>query len=190
MGRPPSLTQLLQSFAATRDNETADALLRDAWPRLRQIAASALRNEQSGFPVRPTELIHEAWLTRLHQGNWHVQDREEFFAIAARAMRFVVVDLARKRRAQKRPDGREMVPIDLWAEKAIEKTATAEQILAIDRLVAKLEQADPGVASVFEMKYFLGFTLEEIAAVKGITFRQARHRWDKASDWLKKRLGF
>lgn len=185
----PSLTQLLQLFAATRDRTVADAIVRNAWPRLRQIAASTLRNEKAGA-CTPTELFNETWATRLYNGRWQVHDREEFFALTAKAMRFVLVDLARKRRAQKRLDDHGLVSLDSGLDKAGEGTATAEQILAIDNLIEHLEKTHPEAARVFELKYFLGFTLEEIAEIQHLSFRQVRHRWDKASDWLKKRLGY
>jgi RNA polymerase sigma factor (TIGR02999 family) len=142
------------------------------------------------MPLTPTELINEAWHTRLHQGHWQVRDRGEFFAIAARTMRLVLVDMARRRLAEKRNDGEAPVPLDLWNRNQQSNTATPEQIVAMDHILEGLARADPEAARIFEMKHIAGFTLEEIAVIQDLTFRQVRHRWEKASDWLKKRLGY
>jgi len=189
MGGQLSVTELLQNFSVTRDREIAEIILREVEPALRKIAAGALRGESKVKPLSPTELINEAWVTRLHKGQWSIRDRGEFFAIAARAMRLILVDLARRRLARKRGDGAAVIPLDLWTETA-GNSATPEQIVAIHEILGKLAAADPAAATVFELKYYLGFTVEEIADHLSLTARQVRHRLDKAEDWLKKRLKF
>jgi len=186
----PSLTELLQRFSISKDRELAEAFLQEALPKLHKIAESALRREQKIKPLRPTELINEAWATRLHKGQWHVKDRGEFFAIAAKAMRLVLVDMARRRIAAKRSDGQATLPLDLWTETSQGNTATPEEMVAIDEILDRLARSDPGAAKVFEMKAFAGFTFEEIALSLDLSFRQVRYKWDNASDWLKKHLGY
>ena len=185
-----SVTELLQNFSITRDREVAEIILQEVQPVLRQIAAGTLSRESKLKPLTPTELINEAWVTRLNKGQWHIRDRGEFFAIAAKAMRLILVDLARRRTAQKRGDGTRDIPLDLWTETARGGAATPEQIVAIDEILTNLTRADPAAAMVFEMKYFGGFTFEEIAELRDLRVRQVRHRWDKANDWLKKRFKY
>jgi RNA polymerase sigma-70 factor, ECF subfamily len=185
-----SVTELLQNFSVTRDREVAEIILREVEPVLRQIAAGTLRRESKVRPLTPTELINEAWVTRLHKGQWQIHDRGEFFAIAARAMRLILVDLARRRAARKRGDRATEISLDLWTETPQGSAATPEQIVAIDEILRKLMCADPAAAIVFEMKYFGGFTFEEIAELRSLQVRQVRHRWDKANDWLKKRFKY
>jgi RNA polymerase sigma factor (sigma-70 family) len=105
-------------------------------------------------------------------------------------MRLILVDLARRRLARKRGDGAAVIPLDLWTETAHGNSATPEQIVAIHEILGKLAAADPAAATVFELKYYLGFTVEEIADQLNLTARQVRHRLDKAEDWLKKRLKY
>jgi hypothetical protein len=99
-----SLTKQLQSFSGG-DREIAEVILREVLPTLHQIAVRELRRERYIAPLSPTELINEVWLRSLRKGGWQINSREHFYAIAALAMRRVLVDFARQRLAQRRGDG-------------------------------------------------------------------------------------
>src|SRR5262245_44332812 len=107
----PSLTEQLRRFSGG-ERQIAEAVLRDVLPKLHQIAVRELKRERYAAPVSPTELIHEAWLRNLRKGGWQINNREHFYAIAALAMRRVLVELARGRLAQRRGDGEAPVSIE------------------------------------------------------------------------------
>jgi len=188
MPDPASLTQQLQSFSEG-DREIAELILREVLPTLHQIAARELRRERYLSPLSPTELINEVWLRSLHKGGWQINSREHFYAIAALAMRRVLIDFARQRLAQRRGDGEkpqslEQSPsLDLASEHV--QPSDAESIVQIGVLMERLEKAMPDAARIVDMHYFTGFTLQEISDVTGLTFRQVRHLWEKGRDWLK-----
>ena len=189
MKAPVSLTEQLQRFSAG-DREVAEEILVAVLPKLHQIAVSQLNRERYHAPVTPTELINEVWIRSLHKGRWQVRDRQHFYAIAARAMRQVLVDFARNRLAQARGSGEAPSPID-ESHMTVRDSGSvgAEQVIEIGMLLDRLEDHDPAAARVVEMHHFAGFTLEEIADVTKLSFRQVRHRWEKGRDWLKDRLG-
>jgi RNA polymerase sigma factor (TIGR02999 family) len=183
-----SLTRQLQNFSGG-DRAIAETILRAVLPTLHQIAVRELRRERSHSPLSPTELINEAWLRSLRKGGWHVNSREHFYAIAALAMRRVLVDFARQRLAQRRGEGETARSLDDLVPFARADTPDAESVVQIGILMEQLEVAIPEAARVVDMHYFAGFTLQEIAQVSGLTFRQVRHLWEKGRDWLKDRLG-
>src|SRR5579862_5515492 len=110
----PSLTQQLQSYSGG-DREIAETVLREVLPRLHQIAVRELRRERYVAPLSPTELINEVWLRNLRKGGWQVNSRDHFYAIAALAMRRVLIDLARNRLAQRRGEGDSTESLDVSA---------------------------------------------------------------------------
>jgi RNA polymerase sigma factor (TIGR02999 family) len=183
-----SLTHQLQSFSGG-DREIAEAILREILPTLHQVAVRELRRERYVAPLSPTELINEVWLRSLRKGGWQINSREHFYAIAALAMRRVLVDFARQRLAQRRGDGEEVYASEdsLRVERA--EAPSSESIIQIGMLMERLEKAIPDAARIVDMHYFAGFTLQEIADVTGLTFRQVRHLWEKGRDWLKDHLG-
>lgn len=183
-----SLTQQLQRFSEG-DQEYAEAILREAIPKLHEIAVRQLRRERYAAPVSPTELIHEVWLRHLHKGGWRIENREHFYSIAGRAMRRVLVDMARKRLAQKRGAPDAPVSLDEGPSNGQPSVASAEQVVEIGLLMEQMEKSDPEAAQVVDMHYFAGFTLDEIAGIHGVSFRQVRYRWEKGRDWLKDRVG-
>lgn len=181
-----SLTMQLRLYAAG-DKAYGDTMLMEIFPRLRQIAASRLSRER--YPAfTPTELIGEAWLTRLHRGGWKIDNREHFFGVASVAMKFVLADTGRKRLTTMRGEGVQHVSIEEAASELRSATPSAEQVLAIGMLLDELKKTDPKVASIVQLHYIEGFQLDEIAAETGLTLRQVRHRWHKGKVWLATRL--
>ena len=185
MDRASSLTKQLQSFS-DGDREIAETILREVLPTLHQIAVRELQRERYVAPLSPTELINEVWLRSLRKGGWQINSREHFYAIAALAMRRVLVDFARQRLAHRRGDGEKTQSLDESLPQA--ETSDAETIVQIGILMERLEKAAPDAARIVDMHYFAGFTLQEIAELTGLTFRRVRHLWEKGRDWLKDRM--
>jgi RNA polymerase sigma factor (TIGR02999 family) len=185
MGTEISLTEQLRRFSGG-DREIAEVVLAAVIPRLHQIAVGHLRRERHIQPVSPTELINEIWMKSLRKGGWEIRDRDHFFSIAARAMRQVLVDLARRRLAQSRDAA--LVPLDEAQNISESLTATPDQIVEMGQLMDRLEKNEPESAQVVDLHYFAGFTLEETAEVMGLTPRQVRHLWEKGKNWLKDRI--
>jgi RNA polymerase sigma factor (TIGR02999 family) len=184
---PLSLTQQLQSFSAG-DRDIAENVLREVLPKLHQIAVRELRRERYVAPLSPTELINEVWLRSIGRGGWQIQSREHFYAIAALAMRRVLVDFARHRLAQRRGEGSEVQSFDEDVAGALAGEVDIERVLQIGMLMEQLEKENLEVARVVDMHYFAGFTVQEIAEITGATSRQVRHLWEKGRDWLKDRI--
>jgi RNA polymerase sigma factor (TIGR02999 family) len=181
-----SLTEQLQRFSEG-DREFAETVFSELFPKLHEIAVRELKRERFIAPVCPSELINEVWLRNLRKGGWQIQNREHFYAIASVAMRRVLVDLARNRLAQRRGSGDPPSSLEGIVNTGL-SGPSAEQVVEIGLLMERLEQADPEAARVVDMHHFVGFTLEEIAGITGLSFRQIRSRWEKGRDWLKDRL--
>lgn len=182
-----SLTEQLRLYSGG-EREVAEAVLREVLPRLHQIAVRELRRERYVVPLSPTELINEVWLRSLRKGGWQINNRDHFYAIAALAMRRLLVDFARSRLAQRRGDGEVPESLDGLELHGQIAAPDLEGIAQIGMLMDQLEKAHPEASHVVDMHYFAGFTLEEIAEITGLTFRQVRNRWEKGRDWLKDRL--
>ena len=187
MNGPLSLTEQLQSFSGG-DREVAEIVLRQVMPKLHQIAVRELRRERYVVPLSPTELINEVWLRSLRKGGWQISSRDHFYAIAALAMRRVLVDFARHRLAQRRGDGDKVESLDENVSFTLAESPDPESVVRIGMLMEKLEHANPEAARVVDMHYFAGFTLSEISEITGLSFRQVRHLWEKGRDWLKDRM--
>lgn len=178
-----SLTEQLRTYMQG-DSAATDALLREVLPKLHEIAVRELKRERYVAPLSKTELIHEIWLSSLSRGNWNIRDRGHFFALACLAMRRVLVDLARKRLAERRGGGDATLPLDA-ALRLAPHERDAQQIVEIGIAMERLEAEDPEAARVVDMHYFTGATLEEIAKETGLTFRQTRYRWERGRRALK-----
>jgi RNA polymerase sigma factor (TIGR02999 family) len=182
-----SLTEQLQRFSSG-EAEFAEAVLRAVLPKLHEIAERELHREHSSVPLFPTELIHEVWLRSIGKGGWQIKSRQHFYAVAALAMRRVLIDFARNRQAQRRGSGVILEVLDDLAPSAQAQGDDVEGLVRIGLLMEQLEKDDRAAARVVDMHYFAGFTLDEIAEITGLSLRQVRHRWEKGRDWLKLRL--
>jgi RNA polymerase sigma factor (TIGR02999 family) len=181
-----SLTAQLHLFSSGH-RDVGDSMLREMFPRLRQIASRRLSKER--YPsFTPTELIGETWLTRLHRGGWEVENREHFFSIASRAMRHVLIDTARKRLTRARGQSAEHLSLEEAGTWLQSDAPGAEEVVALGMLMEKLEKVHPELALIVHLHYIVGYDLEEISAETGLTLRQVRHRWKKGKVWLGMRL--
>jgi len=182
-----SLTEQLCRFS-DGEKDVAEAVLRQVLPKLHQIAVRELRRERYVAPLSPTELINEVWLRSLHRGGWKITSRQHFYAIAALAMRRVLVDFARNRLSQRRGSGEIPESIDVSTVGLRTDSADMESMVRIGILMDQLEHADLQASRIVDMHYFAGFTLEEVAEITGLTLRQTRHRWGKGCRWLKNHM--
>ena len=184
MSLSPDLTAQLRRCSAG-DRDIAEAVLAEVLPELHKIAVQALRRERYIAPLDPTELINEVWIRNFSRSGWQVESRNHFFAIAAQAMRWVLVDNARHRLAQRRKDAQGAVSLDEVSGITLSTGAELDEIVRIGELMEKLEKHDRVAARIFDLHYFAGFSLDRIAELTGLTLRQVRSRWVKARDWLK-----
>lgn len=164
------------------DPQAADRLLPLVYDELRRIAAGKMAREPAGQTLQPTALVHEAWL-RLggdEQPTW--QNRAHFFGAAAEAMRRILIDRARRRRALRHGGGQERIDID-----DLELAAVADnddQLLAVHEALDKLAAQDPPKAELVKLRYFAGMTIEEAALALGISEPTAKRWWTFARTWL------
>jgi len=186
---PPSsdtqpVTQLLVEL---RDGQSGamDRLFPLVYEELRRIARRALRRERTGHTLATTGLVHEAYLRLVDQTRIEYRDRAHFFGIAARAMRQILVDYARRHRAAKRGGAQRVVTLD---EGALALEDRAETLLALDEALTDLEQVDARLGQIVQCRFFGGLTEDETAEVVGVTARTVRRDWLKAKGWLHQQL--
>jgi RNA polymerase sigma factor (TIGR02999 family) len=178
-----TVTRVLAELGAG-DPSALDRLLPLVYDELRVIAASQLRREASGHTLEPTALVHEAFL-RLVDQREGFRNRGHFFGVAAQAMRRILVDYARRRRAQKRDGG---VRITL-SESVGPDTGATEQVLAVDEALQRLEAMDPRLARVVELRFFAGLSVEETGDALDISPATVKRDWSAARAWLQRELG-
>jgi len=156
---------------------------------LRQIAAARLRQERDGHTLQPTALVNEAFLKLVDSPAAAVSDRKHFLGIAARAMRQVLVDHARRRDAVKRGDGVRAVTLtgQLLSARGSEGL-DAEELLALDAALDRLDAMDPRLRQVVELRFFGGLNDTETGEVLGVTRRTVQRDWTRARAWLYREL--
>jgi RNA polymerase sigma factor (TIGR02999 family) len=155
-----------------------------AYAELRRLARRQLRHRQPGQTLATTALVHEAFL-KLVRRPVALEDQSHFFALAARAMRQILVDYARERCTQKRNRGLRALTLD---EAAIPVDRIADDLIAIDRALSRLELVDERLAQVVEWRFFGGMTEDEIASSLRVTPRTVRRDWQKARAFLYREL--
>jgi RNA polymerase sigma factor (TIGR02999 family) len=160
----------------------ADELLPLVYDELRRLAAWKMAHESEGQTLQPTALVHEAWL-RLAGANAErpFQGRTHFMAAAAEAMRLILIDRARRRKAQKRGCGAKKLDLDQVNAAA---QADSETLLMMEDALVKLAREDPRAAELIKLRFFAGLTNEEAAQALGISERSAKRYWTYARAWL------
>lgn len=161
--------------------ESSDALFLRLYGELRVIADRLLKREATGHTLQPTALVHEAWFKLAGTGAPQPVDRAHFLALAARAMRQVLVDSARRRRAAKR--GGAVVDIT-FGDDSMGLALPLDDLIAVDDALTHLAANDERLARVVELRFFAGLSEEEIAAALDLTTRTVQRDWAKARAWL------
>ncbi len=174
------ITQLLAKWASG-DQEAAEQVLPRVYEELRRIAARQLRQERDAHTLQATAIVHEAYLRLVGQAGLEWPSRAHFFAFAAHLIRRILVDYARIRNRAKRGGEFEKVTLLEAADLALEKSP---DLVALDEALSGLEKVDPRKATVVELKFFAGLTLEEIAVELGISTETVRREWRRARAWL------
>jgi RNA polymerase sigma factor (TIGR02999 family) len=179
------VTRLLRVLDLS-DPKHAEELLAIVYDELRELARRQLRGEPPGHPLQPTELVHEAYLRLVDARDMAWESRAHFFGTAARAMRQILVDHARRRNAVKRGGGLERVTLDSGIA-AAEDSVTAD-VLDLNDALEKLSSHDVELARLVELRFFAGLTLEETAEALGVSRRKAAKDWSVARLWLQREL--
>jgi RNA polymerase sigma factor (TIGR02999 family) len=167
------------------DPQAAGELLPLVYAELRKLAAQRLAQEKSGQMLQATALVHEAYLRLVEAGDPGWSDRGHFFAAAAEAMRRILVENARRKRAGKAGGGWQRHDL-LDAELAVD--SSGEDLFAVDEALSRLAAEHPRVARLVHLRFFLGMTLEEAAAQLGLQARTAYRDWAYARAWLRREL--
>jgi RNA polymerase sigma-70 factor (ECF subfamily) len=168
------------------DERAADDLLALVYEELRQLASRYLHGERPGHTLQTTALVHEAYLRLIDQRRVQMADRVHFMALAAQAMRRVLVDHARGRRSEKRGHGMQRVPLD-DAVSLFESRST--DLAALDEALGELSRVNDRQGRIVELRFFGGMTQEETAEALGLSKRTVERDWRHARAWLYQKLG-
>lgn len=166
-------------------NEAYDELFPLVYGELKNIAFSELQSEQNDITVTETELVHEVYLKMIDQTRIKAEDKNHFMAIAARCMRQILVDHARKRKAEKRGgDQSDMTYVD----ELLKARDEAEELVDLDAKLEELAELDKRMAEIVTLRFFGQMTMYGIAEALGISERTVKRDWAKARGWLYKEL--
>jgi RNA polymerase sigma factor (TIGR02999 family) len=166
---------------STQTPANAGELLELVYDELRKLAAVKMGREPPGQTLQATALVHEAWLRLGGERQRAWQNRAQFFAAAAEAMRRILIDRARRRKAQRRGGELEKIPLD---DLEIAAGMDDDELLAMHEALERLARHDPAKAKLVELKFFVGLTLEEAAEVLELSVPTAKRQWAYARAWL------
>lgn len=183
--RPEDVTQLLIAWSQG-DRDSADQLVPLIYDELRVLAARCLAGERPEHTFQPTALVNEAYMRLVDLQHIEWQDRTHFFAMAARAMRRLLVDHARKHRAVKRGGTDRIVPLEQFDDLA--DSGRAPNLLALDDALKSLADFDPLKVSIVELRFFGGFSNEETAKFLNRSTSTVVRHWRMAKAWLHSEL--
>jgi RNA polymerase sigma factor (TIGR02999 family) len=171
----------LRELARNDDGAALDAMLPVVYDELRRLAHRQLRRERAGHTFQTTALVHEAYVRLVDQTRVQWRDRAHFLAVAAMAMRRILVDHARRRGRVKRGGALRRVPLDALDLAAEDR---AELLQALDDALRRLAAVDPRAARVVECRFFGGMTEPETGAALGVGLRTVSRDWQRARSWL------
>jgi len=176
------ITHLLADIS-DGDESAVNLLMPLVYDELRQMAGNKLRYEKQNQTLNATALVHEAYLKLVDQKRVTWQNRAHFFAIAARAMRRIIINHAKEKLAQKRGGGAEMITLN---EDTVGFEVRAEELITLDDALKRLEQLSPRQGKVVEYWLFVGLTHEEISQLLEVSIPTVRRDWRLARAWLSK----
>jgi RNA polymerase sigma factor (TIGR02999 family) len=186
---PADITSLLVQWSQG-DRGAFDRVVPLVYAELRKIAARQLRRERRGAALQPTDLVHALFLQLVDQRHATWENREEFYAIAARMMRRILIDHARARMAAKRGGLAVTVPVAEANEAILPASRNSDlaEVLAVDELLQRLQANDPVQARIVELRFFVGLSVEETASAIGRAPRTVKREWRLAKAWLLREL--
>jgi RNA polymerase sigma factor (TIGR02999 family) len=177
------LTELMQS-AARGEPGAVDQLFAALYPELRKIAHARLRTNGAVEHLETTALVHESFVRLVEAKRLDLTDRKHFFTYAAKTMRNIIIDFARERLAKRRGGGGPILQITPTLAETVSTPDGGDLLIRIHDALGSLEEADPDLARVVEMRYFGGYTEAEIAELVGSSERTVRRQWEKARAFL------
>lgn len=181
---PTTVTAALKLMTAEGDS-AFEALLPLVLDELKELARGFLRGERVDHTLQPTALVHEAYLRLVDQTVSDVQDRRRFLAVAARAMRHILVDHARRKRAQKRGGAARQLTLD---DKLVPPNQRNVALEDLEDALSRLETLDQRKARVIELRFFGGLTIRETAEVLGVSPKTVEADWYFSRAWLAREL--
>jgi len=186
MGGPEPAGDVTELLLAAEGGapDAVSKLMPVVYAELKQLAAGYLRAERADHTLQTTGLVHEAYLKLVDQRRTTWQNRSHFFGIAAQAMRRILVDHARKRRAAKRDAGR-AVTLD---DELVGVPSDTEEVLAVDQALERLAMLDPRQSRIVELRYFAGLSVEEVGEALEISPATVKRDWTSAKAWLQREL--
>ncbi len=179
-----NVTQLLER-ATQGDSDARGELLRATYDQLRTLAVARMRDERPDHTLTATALVHEVSLQLLAKSDLSAQNRGQFLALAAKAMRNLLVDHARARGRQKRGGGRQKLALD---EALVACQEENQDLLELDEALRRFSQLDTRKSQVVELRYFGGLSIEQTAEVLGISPATVKRDWKVARAWLLREL--
>lgn len=180
MIRSTEFTQLLNNFSQG-DKFALEKILPLVYEELRKISSKYLRDEHRKHTLQTTELVHEAYLKLIGDEKLTWENRAHFFGIAARSMRQILVDYARKRKSQKRDFGNTKLSLDSALFIVGE---SEEELLNLNAALEKLEQIEERSCKIVELRFFSGLSIEETANMLNISTATVKRDWNFAKAWL------
>ena len=174
------VTRILQSIE-TGNPKAAEELLPFVYEELRKLAAARMANESPNQTLQPTALVHEAWLRLVGEENPQFANRAHFFSAAAEAMRRILIDKVRRKRALRHGGDQKRVEME-----GLEVAAPCDddELLAVNEALDKLTATHPVQAEVVKLRYFVGMTNVETAQALGLSERTVKNYWTHARAWL------
>ena len=179
------VTRILEA-AHQGDPAAAEQLLPLVYDELRRLGAHKMANEAAGHTLQPTALVHEAWLRLVGNKNQEWEGRAHFFAAAGEAMRRILIDRARRKRAARHGGLQQRVDI---RDVDLASPSDDDQLLAVNDALDKLAAQHNVEAELVKLRYYVGMTNEEAAEVLGIAPRTAKYYWNHARAWLFREIG-
>ncbi len=177
----PNAVTLVLNAVAAGDREAGEKLLPLVYGELRKLARARMSALAPGQTLQPTALVHEAYMRVIGEADPGWEGRGHFFAAAARAMRDILVEQARRRGALKRGGGRRRFDLD-EADLAIQPPC--ESVVALDEALKRLEEDDPRKGQIVNLRYFAGLTAPETAAALGVSVGTVEREWRYIRAWL------
>jgi RNA polymerase sigma-70 factor (ECF subfamily) len=181
--RTQDVTRLLREAQEGRDG-AADELVAIVYAELHGLASHYMRNERDDHTLQPTALVHEAYMRLMDQRSVSWQNRSHFYGIASQAMRRILVDHARKRRASKRHGG-ERVTLD---ESVSAPPVQSLDVIALDSALTRLAELNERQASVVELRFFGGLDIDQTAEALGISSATVKRDWTFARAFLQREM--
>jgi RNA polymerase sigma factor (TIGR02999 family) len=181
---PHDVTQLLQDWRSG-DKAALEKLTPLVYGELRRLANHYLRGERKDHTLQGTALVHEAYMKMVGSANLEWQNRAHFFGVAARIMRQILIDHARRHKADRRGGGQQDLSLD---EAAVFSAERASSLVALDDALESLARFDPLKGRIIELRYFGGLSIEEIGEVEAVSVSTVKRHMRMAEAWLHREL--